>query len=138
MKKLAAVAFFAIANFAVAGSSFAQTHAVKANIPFDFTVGNELLPAGTYVIKSETGHIVQIKNLDKPVQALGLSMPDHTVGRGDHKLVFNKYRDQYFLRKVVSEDAEMDLRLPVSKSEKKTQQQEAAIGSSSQTNVATR
>ena len=54
MKRITAIALFAIANFALAGTSFAQSNGVRANVPFDFTVGNKLLPAGTYTIKEES------------------------------------------------------------------------------------
>ena len=51
MKRITAIALFAIASFAVADKSFAQGPTVQATVPFDFTVGNKLLPAGTYTIK---------------------------------------------------------------------------------------
>ena len=110
MKKLTAIALFAIANFALAGSSFAQTHAVKANIPFDFTMGGQLLPAGAYVIKSSGSNFINLQNLDKPIRVLGVTMHDNIVARGDGTLVFSKYGDQHFLRKVLSDDAGLDLR----------------------------
>ena len=44
MKRITAIALLAIANFALAGTSFAQSEAVRANVPFDFTVGKQLLP----------------------------------------------------------------------------------------------
>ena len=34
----------------VAGSAIAQTSQVRANVPFNFTVGDKTLPAGTYDI----------------------------------------------------------------------------------------
>ena len=51
MKRITAIALLAIANFALAGTSFAQSKGVRANVPFDFTVGKKLLPSGTYTIK---------------------------------------------------------------------------------------
>src|ERR1700743_433439 len=51
MKRITAIALLAIANLAVAGTSFAQSKTVQAKVPFDFTVGNKLLPSGTYTIK---------------------------------------------------------------------------------------
>ncbi len=58
MKRSTAIAILAIANFAMAGTSFAQSRGVKANVPFDFTVGNKLLPAGTYTIKEDSSRII--------------------------------------------------------------------------------
>lgn len=138
MKKLSAIAFFAIANLAMAGNSFAQTNGVKANIPFDFTVGQQLLPAGTYVIQQVQDHVIAIRNLDKPMQIMGLTLPDSSAARGDSKLVFNRYGDQYFLSKVLANEADMDLRIPTSKLERRVQVQEARVKSASQTYVAAR
>jgi hypothetical protein len=138
MKKLSAIAFFAIANLAMAGNSFAQTQAVKANIPFDFTVGQRLLPAGTYVIEKVQDSVITLKNLNKPIQIMGLTLPDSSVARGDSKLIFNRYGDQYFLSKVLSEQAGMDLRIPTSKVERRAQVQEARVKSATQTYVAAR
>jgi hypothetical protein len=40
MKRITAIAFLAIANFVVAGNSFAQEQEVQATVPFNFAVGN--------------------------------------------------------------------------------------------------
>ena len=50
MKRTTAIALLAIANCAISGTSFAQSNEVRATVPFDFTVENELLPSGTYTI----------------------------------------------------------------------------------------
>ena len=44
MKRITAIALLAIANFAVAGTSFAQSKAVQAKVPFDFTWATRCLP----------------------------------------------------------------------------------------------
>ncbi len=139
MNRITAIALFAMANLALAGNSFAQDHAVKAHIPFDFTVSNRLLPAGNYTIKSESNHnVIVLRNLDKPIQVLGVAMQDNSAARGDSKLVFSKYGDQYFLRKILCDAADLDLRIPTSKSEQKVRLQEAAVHASGETYVATR
>ena len=65
MKRITAIALLAIANFAVAGTSFAQSKAVQAKVPFDFTVGNKVLPSGMYTIEEESPWSIVIKNHDK-------------------------------------------------------------------------
>ena len=72
MKRITAIALLAIANFAMAGTSFAQSKGVQANVPFDFTVGNKLLPAGTYTIKENQPDVIMIRNHDKPIAMLSL------------------------------------------------------------------
>ena len=49
LSKLVALALFAMA---LTGATLAQdgTHAVRANIPFSFYAGREMLPAGEYTI----------------------------------------------------------------------------------------
>ena len=44
MKRITAIALFTIAGFVTAGSALAQNRAVRADVPFDFTVGDKLLP----------------------------------------------------------------------------------------------
>jgi hypothetical protein len=67
MKRIVAIALLAIANFAMAGTSFAQSKWVRADVPFGFTVGSEHLPAGTYTFKTESEGLIAIKNHDKPI-----------------------------------------------------------------------
>ena len=137
MKRITAIALFAIANFALAGASFAQTDSVKANIPFDFTVSNHVLPAGTYTIKKDSEQTVQIRNHDKPVAALAVVRQDNKTSSNGGKLVFHKYGDQYFLSEILCDSANMNLALPTSKTEKTVRLQEASIHTAGETLVAT-
>ena len=67
MNRITAIALLAIANFAMAGTSFAQSRGVQADVPFDFTVGDKLLPSGTYAIKEESSGLIVVKNHDKAI-----------------------------------------------------------------------
>jgi hypothetical protein len=138
MKRLTAIALFAIANLAMAGTSFAQTHLVRATVPFDFTMNNTLLPAGTYTITESSGVII-VRNQNEPASALGLVTPGAGNGKHDNKLIFNQYGDQYFLSGVESKAADMSLKVPSSKQEKRAKEQlEAKNGGTTQTLVATK
>jgi len=81
------------------------TGALKANIPFGFTVGNKTLPAGVYtvarasmadpvtlLIRREDGRAVGVLTQTQGVQAL--RRQDQT------KLVFHRYGDRYFLTQI--------------------------------------
>jgi hypothetical protein len=138
MKRITAIALLAIANFAMAGSSFAQSNGVRANVPFDFTVGNDLLPAGTYTIKPQSTSVIVIKNHDKPIAVLSLVHQDGNKSTNGGKLTFHKYGDQYFLSEILSDGANMNVEIPTSKAEKRVRLQQATLHSSSQTFVATR
>ena len=82
MKRINAIALFAMANLALAGNAFAQAHAVKANIPFDFTVSDRLLPAGNYTIKAESHNVIVLRNLDKPIQGEDVLLVEDIVDTG--------------------------------------------------------
>jgi hypothetical protein len=138
MNRIKAIALFAIANFAMAGTSFAQSNEVRANVPFDFTVGDKLLPAGTYTIKEQSDHVILIKNHDKPIAAISLVNGDANRSPNGGKLKFHRYGSQYFLSEILCEQASMNLQVPTSKTEKRTALQEAKLRARGDTLVAAR
>ena len=138
MKRITAIALLAIANFAMAGTSFAQSTGVRANVPFDFTVGNKLLPAGTYTIKEQSNHVILITNHDKPIAALSLVNGDSNRSPNGGKLKFHRYGSQYFLSEILCEQANMNLEVPTSKTERTTALQEARVRARGETFVAAR
>jgi hypothetical protein len=54
MKRITAIALFILAGLVSAGNVLAQDHGVRTTVPFDFTVGNKVLPSGTYTIEPAT------------------------------------------------------------------------------------
>ena len=138
MKRIQAIALLAIANFAMAGTSFAQSNGVRANVPFDFTVGDKLLPAGTYTIKEQSDHVIVINNHDKPIAAVSLVNGDSNRSPNGGKLKFHRYGSQYFLSEILCEQADMNLQIPTSKTEKRTALQEAKLSARNDTFVAAR
>ena len=138
MKRSTAIAILAIANLAMAGTSFAQSNGVKANVPFDFTVGNQLLPSGTYTIKNESSQMIVIRNHDKPISVLSLVTADGTKSPNGGKLVFHNYGGQYFLSEILCDGADMNLAITPSKKEKRVRLEQATVNPSSNTFVAAR
>ena len=138
MNRIKGIALLAIANFAMAGTSFAQSNGVRANVPFDFTVGNKLLPAGTYTIKEQSDHLIVIQNHDKPIAMLSLVNGDSNRSPNGGKLKFHRYGSQYFLSEILCDQASMNLQVPTSKTEKRTALQEAKLRARSETFVAAR
>jgi hypothetical protein len=138
MKRITAVVLVAIANFAMAGTSFAQSNGVRATVPFDFTVGNKLLPSGTYTIKQGSSNVIVIRSHDKPISALSIvNQSGHRASNGG-KLMFHRYGDRYYLSEILCDQADLDVQLPLSRAEKKTRLEQAALRSSSQIYVAAR
>jgi hypothetical protein len=122
----------------MAGTSFAQSNGVRANVPFDFTVGDKLLPAGTYTIKEQSNHVIVIKNHDKPIAMVSLVNGDYNPSPDSGRLMFHRYGSQYFLTEILCDQANMNFRVPTSKTEKRTALQEARLSARNDTFVAAR
>lgn len=106
----------------VAGSAIGQTIRVHADVPFDFVVGNKTLPAGMYDVKTisdrdNTQLLVQAQ--DGHASMLALSNSAENFKPADKtKLVFKKYRNQYFLAEIWTAGSIRGHRLPKSNREK--------------------
>src|SRR5215471_10783582 len=101
------VSFLAVvaagAGVAAHGQSL-STH-VRADIPFDFTVGDKKFPAGEYSIgRAQSGTddaMVQISSVKGSLTAFRLTSANLNLTRkGSDTLVFHQYGDQYFLAEV--------------------------------------
>ena len=80
----------------------AQSIMLKADIPFDFTVGDKQLHSGEYHVKQmNQGLTLIIESKDARSSAMVLTTPTQAKKISDvGKLVFNRYGDQYFLSKI--------------------------------------
>ena len=136
MKPITAIALLTIASFVPLGSALAADQAVEAKVPFDFTVGNQLLPAGTYRISSASSGMLEIRDSSgQPwVKTAALQAHSDAIGRGD--LVFDRYGDKYFLSEIICPSAAISAHIPASKLEKQARTHEASLHSSGQTLVA--
>ncbi len=120
MKRITVVAFFTLASILGVGSAFAQMQSrqVHATVPFDFTVGNKQLPAGTYsVARAKDGTIQILSSKGTPV-VLTLASENGSPSKGC-ALSFDKRGGQYFMRGVQCESAAMSINFPTSKLEKR-------------------
>jgi len=137
MKRTIATAALFVASLFTTAGVWAQ--AVKATVPWGFTINDSYVPAGTYTISSmPTDHrILEVSNRDQKVHILSMALDGSNAGR-DNVLVFHKCGDQYFLSEIRSATASMELTFPTSKAEKRAQTQslEAGIPSSSDVVVA--
>jgi hypothetical protein len=104
----------------------AQTIAT-ATVPFDFTVGQTQMPAGTYDI-SPLAHGAMVIRDGKTAKSVASVFRWEDAGKGDSatKLVFHKYGDKYFLSQVARGHGNGVMQLPTSKLE-----EEVRIASSS-------
>jgi hypothetical protein len=119
MNRISAIALLAIASAATCTAAMAQ--AVKATIPFDFTVGNTWMPAGEYSITSPSSDVLEIKSDSHIV--LVASLKGYDQSKSGSKLVFDKYDDRYFLHEVLCPNlVSLNLQIPASKAEKKARE----------------
>jgi hypothetical protein len=92
---------------------------VRANIPFDFSVGGQSLPTSNYEIsriEDQTEETLAVRNLnDQSESKLVLARTNDATGRP--KLVFDRYGGKYFLVAIVTQDGSYDL--PQSKEEQR-------------------
>lgn len=91
-------------TFAVFVSLFAfaaQAQTVRANVPFAFVAGDKMMPAGIYTLNLDArSGVIQLG----PADDLGLYVSAHACNFGvsDERgvLIFHKYGDSYFLKRV--------------------------------------
>ncbi|HVJ08723.1 MAG TPA: hypothetical protein VM554_10090 [Acidisarcina sp.] len=133
---LSVIALLAVASFVTANRASAQEHAIKANVPFDFTVGDQLLPPGTYRITSGTSHEVLLEGRGVGISVFVMGTADYKYADAAPKLVFHKIGDQYFLNEVVSTSASGSVMLLPTKLEKRARMQNAALRNEERTIVA--
>ena len=133
MKRIFAIALFAASSLAAAGNLSAQDHMVKANIPFDFTLNNDVLPAGTYTISSLSQYAVMVRNENGHVAEFS-AVHNEDKRSTTPVLVFQRYGNQYFLHEILAANV-MNVAVPRSKREQR-RQQEAKVQESNQTLIA--
>ena len=97
---LKAFAFVGLLLVLAAASVQAQTrNKIKANIPFDFAVGDVKLKAGQYMVDRVDMNMLILTSMDGKVKALSLAPRnvERTRNNASEGLVFNHYGDRYFL-----------------------------------------
>jgi hypothetical protein len=109
MKRALAVMLFlsAAAWSGAVGASAATDNAVVVTIPFAFYAGDQLLPAGRYLIETPlmggyaSGSMVRIGTQDGSMCRYLLSMPmAGATADSDYHVTFSKLGDAYFLSQV--------------------------------------
>jgi hypothetical protein len=130
MKHIPAIALFIAATFITAGKAIAQDYAVRATIPFNFTVNGSRLPAGNYTLGSDITNprVLKISDRTQHVHVMVLAMPSADEKRKANQLVFHKYGDQYFLSEIRSQESAINLQLATSKQEKWARQETQQAG----------
>jgi hypothetical protein len=95
------IAIMTLAMVSAVVSANGQSLKAKANVPFEFAVGDRNLPAGTYAVSTinSAGDAVRINGVDTKDSAVRLTST--ADGRANHaKLVFHRYGERYFLAQI--------------------------------------
>jgi len=130
MKQITALALFLAATIITAGKAIAQDYAVRATIPFSFTVNGKVLPAGNYTIGTDvtSPRILKISDRTQHANALAVAMQAEEQKHKVNQLVFHKYGDQYFLCEIRSEQSSLNVQLPTTKQEKQARTETQIAG----------
>ena len=77
-------------------------HSVQVTVPFDFYVGDTMLPAGDYQVSTFVNNFVQVGN---PARHLFAAIPTIPVGKVlggivSPKLIFTQYGQDHFLSEM--------------------------------------
>jgi hypothetical protein len=79
---------------------YAQSLDMRANIPFEFRIGQNVMPPGTYVIQQKDGFVALRQEGGQNAAIVlthGAYLGSHTANAG---LQFNQYGDTRFLSKL--------------------------------------
>lgn len=106
MKNFAAILLTACVAFVTLAATPSHSQVlIKADVPFSFSAGYGVLPAGEYGI-TRTGQMALL--LSSGQRGIELMMPKTTDWRSDFdtpKLVFHRYGAEYFLAEIWAGDA---------------------------------
>jgi hypothetical protein len=122
MKLFPSIALVAVAALLTAVSAAAQDHAMKANVPFNFTVNGNSLPAGEYTIGSTSANVFSLRNPQQKVNIWAIGMAATNERGQSGSLLFHKYGDRYFLSEISYPHSSARVHLPTSKTEKKARE----------------
>jgi hypothetical protein len=90
-----------------------------ANIPFDFSVGNTTLKAGSYSVEQLQSGILALSSSDNKEHQFAMTFPsDSDQQSQESHLVFIRYGSEVFLKKVSLSGNENSYELPESRRER--------------------
>jgi hypothetical protein len=120
MNRIAAIALLVLATSMTPGNGSAQSAVLKVDVPFNFSVSDTFLPAGSYAIGFDQAHpnVLLIEDRTKSVRARAY-VERGLIGRGTlHTLTFHRYGGRYFLSEIHLNSALEGVLLPETKLER--------------------
>lgn len=130
-----------LVTFVAVAQGQSLNYRIKANIPFDFSIGEKKLPAGRYLIGRTGDNDIALAITDDVghPKAIRLSYSaQRSHARDEATLVFRQLGDQYFLFQVWPAGATSGRQFPKSRGEREVQRSLAADSSNGKTNTTVR
>ncbi len=84
----------------LAGAQMTTDQKIVAQVPFEFMVANQHVPAGQCIVLAATpgGRTLMIQNVAAKISFFAAASPDKPgKGAANYAFVFNKYGNRYFL-----------------------------------------
>ena len=112
---------------------------LRANIPFQFNVGNKTMPAGEYLVRSvsDDSSVLNLQSRDGKAGAMLLMRTVEGKVQPSAKLTFNRYGNQYFFAQAWLDGEGDGLQAPKSRAERATQREFTALRAAIETVAAT-
>ncbi len=119
MKKVLMIAVTLLALVAVT-PAFGQINGLRVDIPFEFRAGGNVLPAGLYRIDIDPfAKRLEFRSVEGTAGAfLAAHMADGDAAIGHGVVVFHKYGNNYFLRRVTGPGQGSGYELPRTSAER--------------------
>jgi hypothetical protein len=116
-------------------------YGLRANIPFDFKVGDKTFSAGQYTVNRalQDDSVIKVSSLEGKANTFRATTAVSTRNARDKgALVFHRYGDQYYLAQVWPAGASTGRSLPVSRSERDIKNQQSdSVGQATQREMET-
>jgi len=133
MKKATVLVLLGIAVLGLTVAAIANTATrVRADVPFAFYFGKELMPAGAYIFEmrsfgsGSSASSVVVYSQSGTLSSISLSRPGDPPPANDAHLHFNRYGSRYFLTRV--EGSGYQANLNMTPAEKEMRAQAASVG----------
>jgi hypothetical protein len=104
----------------MAFAQLAPNEKITANVPFEFTVANKVVPAGHWTIQRAplSDKTLLVQNLAARVSVNSMTLPRESKTEAPtYALVFHKYGDRYFLSGIKVEGERASYQIPENKAE---------------------
>jgi len=116
-----------VGSMAVAAKAQNGGRMLVANIPFQFMVGNETLPAGEYTVRSVNSTTLQLQTRDGSASAVVQINYVPGKKREQAVLIFNRYGNKYFFAEAWTDGEIEGMKAIRSRSERAAQKEIAGL-----------